>query len=110
MRILCLIVAGLSMMAASCTPTRSQMQNRFDYSVQSCVGKSYSDPSTPQRCTGTRRPDEVIELASGNRRFVFHDYWGMYGIRREQCRLSLELDGDKVVAVSHEGLGCYMPY
>jgi hypothetical protein len=110
MHVLCLIVAVLSVMVASCTPTRSQMQDRFDYSVQTCVGKNYSDSSTPQRCTGTRQPDEVIELASGNRRLVFHDYWGMYRIRREPCRVSLELDGDKVVAASHEGPGCYMPY
>lgn len=108
LRGLMLIVAAL--LAASCTPTRSQMQTRFDYSVQSCLGKSYADPSTPQRCTGTRPPDEVITLPSGNRVLVFHDYWGMYGIRREQCELRLELDGDKVMAVRHEGPGCYMPY
>lgn len=110
MRTLCLIVAAFSMTAASCTPTRMQMQNRFDYEMQLCVGKDYSNPSTPKKCVGTRPPDEVMELSSSNRVLVFHDFWGMYNIRREQCRVSLELDGDKVIAVRHEGHGCYMPY
>lgn len=109
-RALCLIVLAISMMAASCTSTRKQMRDRFAYEMQSCIGKNYSTFSITKECVGTRRPDEVTELPSGNRILVFQDFWKMYGIRREQCRVSLELDGDKVVSVKHDGPGCYMPY
>ena len=106
----CQIVVALVILVAGCTPTTKQMRDRFSYEMESCIGKLYSTFATTKECTGTRQPDRAAELTAGNKVLTFDDFWGMHGIRRERCRVTLELRGDVVAAVAHEGSGCYMPY
>jgi hypothetical protein len=97
-----------------------QAQENFHRLTQMCVGKNYSDISK-QRSIVEPCPappfvpdsDEEIELPSGNRLIVFHNIWKgtvMYDNGKAPCRLNLELDGDVIVAVTHNGMGCYQPF
>ena len=110
MRTLSLPGVILSLVAAACTPTRTQMQDRFDRIMQECVGKNYSHPSTPKRCMGGYPPDEVIGLSSGNQVRAYDNFWQRLDIRRQPCRVSFEVEADLIMAIRYEGRGCYTPY
>lgn len=63
-------------------------------------------------CPAPRLPDEESNLSSGNKFLKFNNIWENTILfnRREPCRLGLELDGDLIVAVTHDGAGCYQNY
>lgn len=111
MRTFWLIIVGLIFMSSGCgTPTKSQMQDRFDRLLQKCIGESEWSSLTQSMCMKSHLADEIKILSSGNRVITYNDYWGIFNIRRKGCRVSFELKGETIIATQHEGPGCYAPY
>ncbi len=101
----------LTLVLAGCAPTKYDMQKRFANEIASCVGKSQSRFATTGECVGRRNPTSSTVGTDGARVLVYEDFWGSYGIRREACRVTLNLtSGDVVTSSTFQGSGCYMPY
>jgi len=108
-----LLITGLAISVAGCTPGIKQMHERFQADVQYAVGFTLDQLQNGKfRFIGKRKPTSQKKLANGNILYVYGEYWVQYDIDRTPCDVFLEVhpESDMVVAARSEGDGCYMPY
>jgi hypothetical protein len=113
-RSIIMAVMALLVCLPSCALPKHKMREAFGESLHSSVGRTLDDlKHHPSRAfIGTREPTEVHHLENGNVLHVYGDYWGQYGIEREECTVVLEFAPDtmRVVKATAEGDGCYRAY
>ena len=90
------------------------MEQAFNEDLRLTVGRSLDELKNHPSVAfiGERKPTETHVLDNGNVLHVYGDYWGQYGIEREECTVFLEFDADTmtVVNASADGPGCYRAY
>jgi hypothetical protein len=97
-----------------CALPKHEMQLAFREDLQLTVGRTLDElkhhPSVA--FIGSREPTEVRHLENGNVLHVYGNYWGQYGIEREECMVFLEFAPDtmRVVKATAESDGCYRAY
>lgn len=105
--------ASVALTLTACTPSMSQMRDRFQLDVSHAIGFTVAQLQSGRfQFIGHRQPTDQKVLANGNTEYVYGDYWVQYGIARIPCTVFFEINLRTriVVAARSEGDGCYMPY
>lgn len=107
--VLCLLCST----TAACTPSMSQMKDRFQEEMVYAVGLTLAQVTDGEfEVIGKRKPTDTTRLPNGNTLYVYGNYWVQYEINRTPCDVYLEVNPETNVVVNaySKGDGCFMPY
>lgn len=113
-RSMAIIATALVACLMGCALPKHEMRQAFQESLDATMGRTLDElKQHPSRAfIGKREPAEVRRLENGNVLHMYSNYWGQYGIEREECAVFLEFTPDtmRVVRATAEGDGCYRAY